>query len=207
MSVAVIKSDGSQGAPVELPAVLFGQEPNEAVVHSYVVAYLANQRQGTAKTKERSEVSGGGIKPWRQKGTGRARAGSIRSPLWPGGGTIFGPSPRSYEIRMPKKQKRLALTSVLSDKARRDRIKVMADLSLADHKTKGFAGLLGRLGLADQKVLIIDEGKNPNLDRASRNIPGVKICRARLTNPYDVLDADVLVITMAGLKEMEEVFA
>lgn len=206
MSVAVIKSDGSQGEMVDLPAALFGREPNEAVVHSYIVAYLANQRQGTAKTKTRKEVNGGGIKPWRQKGTGRARAGTIRSPLWPGGGTVFGPSPRSYETRLPKKQRRLALLSVLSDKARNDRVKVLADLNLADGKTKNFAALLGRLGLAEKKVLILDEGQNADLQRASRNIPAVKVSRARLANVYDVLDADMLVITVAGLKDMEEVF-
>jgi large subunit ribosomal protein L4 len=191
---------------VDLPAALFGREPNEAVVHSYVVAYLANQRQGTSSTKTRKEVNGGGIKPWRQKGTGRARAGTIRSPLWPGGGTVFGPTPRSYETRLPKKQKRLALVSVLSDKARNDRVKIVADLNLADGKTKNFAALLGRLGLADKKVLILDEGQNVDLQRASRNIPAVKVSRARLANVYDVLDADTLVITLAGLKDMVEVF-
>lgn len=206
MSVAVIKTDGSQGEMVDLPAALFGREPNEAVVHSYIVAYLANQRQGTSSTKTRKEVNGGGIKPWRQKGTGRARAGTIRSPLWPGGGTVFGPSPRSYETRLPKKQKRLALLSVLSDKARNDRVKVLADLSLPDGKTKNFAALLGRLGLAEKKVLILHEGQNTDLQRASRNIPAVKVSRARLANVYDVLDADMLVITVAGLKDMEEVF-
>ncbi|MDD4051754.1 MAG: 50S ribosomal protein L4 [candidate division Zixibacteria bacterium] len=206
MSVAVIRTDGSQGEMVDLPAVLFGREPNEAVVHSYIVAYLANQRQGTSSTKTRKDVNGGGIKPWRQKGTGRARAGTIRSPLWPGGGTVFGPSPRSYETRLPKKQKRLALLSVLSDKARNDRVKVLADLNLPDGKTKNFAALLGRLGLSDKKVLILHEGQNADLQLASRNIPAIKVSRARLANVYDVLDADMLVITVAGLKDMEEVF-
>lgn len=206
MSVAVLKTDGSKGETMDLPAALFGQEPNEAVVHSYVVAYLANQRQGTSSTKTRKEVNGGGIKPWRQKGTGRARAGTTRSPLWPGGGTIFGPSPRSYETRLPRKQRRLALLSVLSDKARRDRVRLLADLKLPDGKTKNFAALLGRLELADKKVLVLDEGQNVDAVRASRNIPGVKVCRARLANVYDILDADTLVITVAGLKDMMEVF-
>jgi len=120
MSVSILKMDGSQSSTVELPEKIFGGEPNEAVVHSYVVNYLANQRQGNSSTKTRTEVAGGGAKPWRQKGTGRARAGTNSSPLWPGGGVIFGPSPRSYYNRMPKKQKKLALMSVLADKARSD---------------------------------------------------------------------------------------
>ncbi|MCP4570624.1 MAG: 50S ribosomal protein L4 [FCB group bacterium] len=207
MSVSVIKTDGSQISTVDLPEAIFGREPNEAVVHGYVVRYLANQRQGNAATKSRGMVAGGGAKPWRQKGTGRARAGTIRSPLWPGGGITFGPAPRSYYVRIPKKQKRQALVSVLSDKARRDRIKVLEDLNLLDHKTKNFATMLGKLDLAGKKVLLLDEGSGDNSFRASRNIPGVKVCRARLANAYDVLNADYLVITVAGLKEIEEVFA
>lgn len=207
MAVAVIKMDGSQTTTVDLPSAVFGIEPNEAVVHSYVVRYLANQRQGNASTKKRSDVSGGGTKPWRQKGTGRARAGSIRSPLWPGGGTVFGPSPRSYFVEFPKKQKRLAMKSVFSDKARLDRIKVLENLDLPDNKTKNFAVMLQTLELAGQKVLVLDEGKNPNVRLASRNIPGVQVRRARLASAYDVLNADYLLLTVAGLKEIEEVFA
>ena len=207
MSVSVIKTDGSQVSTLELPEAIFGQEPNEAVVHSYVVRYLANQRQGNAASKSRGMISGGGIKPWRQKGTGRARAGTIRSPLWPGGGIVFGPSPRSYYVRIPKKQKRLALTSVFSDKARSERIKILESLDLPDRKTKNFAAVLSKLGLTGKKVLFLDEGKKADPYWASRNIPGVRICRAGLANAYDVLNADFLVITMAGLKEIEEVFA
>ncbi len=207
MAVAVTKIDGSQTTTVELPQEVFGIEPNEAVVHSYIVRYLANQRQGNSSTKKRSDVSGGGAKPWRQKGTGRARAGTIRSPLWPGGGTVFGPSPRSYFVEFPKKQKRLAMKSVFSDKARLDRIKIIEDLSLPDNKTKNFATLLQALELVGKKVLVLDEGLNPNARLASRNIPGIQVRRARLASAYDVLNADYLLVTMAGLKEIGEVFA
>ena len=207
MAVAVTKIDGSQTTTVELPQEVFGIEPNEAVVHSYIVRYLANQRQGNSSTKKRSDVSGGGAKPWRQKGTGRARAGTIRSPLWPGGGTVFGPSPRSYFVEFPKKQKRLAMKSVFSDKARLDRIKIIEDLSLPYNKTKNFATLLQALELVGKKVLVLDEGLNPNARLASRNIPGIQVRRARLASAYDVLNADYLLVTMAGLKEIGEVIA
>ncbi|MEZ5358951.1 MAG: 50S ribosomal protein L4 [Candidatus Zixiibacteriota bacterium] len=207
MSITVVKQDGTKGSTVELPAAIFGVEPNEAVVHSYIVNFLANQRQGNASTRTRGEVSGGGSKPWRQKGTGRARAGTIRSPLWRGGGTVFGPSPRCYYNRMPKKQKRLALKSVFSDKAVNERIMVLENLEMTDAKTRNFKSLLQNLDLNGRKVLFLDEGVNPNPYIASRNLPGVKVSRARLTNAYDVLHADVVVITLAGLKEIEEVFA
>ena len=207
MSVTVIKADGTKGTTITLPESVFGIEPNESVVHSYIVNFLNNQRQGNSSTKVRSEVNGGGIKPWRQKGTGRARAGTIRSPLWKGGGTVFGPHPRCYYNRMPKKQKRLALKSVFSDKAQNDRIRILEKLELADRKTKSFADLLSKLDVSGRKVLVLDEGINPNPYVASRNIPGVKVSRARLANAYDVLHADFLVITVSGLKEIEEVFA
>jgi large subunit ribosomal protein L4 len=207
MSITVLKTDGSKASTVDLPESIFGIEPNEAVVHSYVVTYLANQRQGNAATKTRNEVAGGGAKPWRQKGTGRARAGTNRSPLWPGGGIIFGPQPRCYYNRMPKKQKRLALKSVLSDKARTDRIKVLEKLELPDHKTKHITELLKTLELSGRKVLFLDEGVNPNPYLAARNLDGVKVSRARLASAYDILHADYLVITVTGLKDIEEVFA
>ncbi len=207
MSLAVLKMDGSTGASVELPEAVFGVEPNEAVVHRYVVNYLANQRQGNSNTKTRSDVRGGGAKPWRQKGTGRARVGTIRSPLWNGGGIVFGPHKRDYYKSMPKKQKQLAIKSVYSDKAQRDRIKLLENLDLADHKTKGIATLLDKLELKGKKVLFIDEGANLNPYRAARNMPGVKVSRARLAAAYDILDADYLVITVAGLKELGEVFS
>ncbi len=206
MTVMPIRIDDGQGGAVNLPESVFGQEPNEAVVHSYVVQYLANQRQGNASTKSRSEVSGGGGKLYRQKGTGRSRAGTTRSPVRVGGGAAFGPKPRSYYVRIPKRQKRLAIKSVLSDKARADRIKVLERLDLPDYKTKNLVAVLDKLELQGKKVLFLDEGGNKNPYLASRNIPGVKVCRARMANAYDVLNADYLVITTAGLKEIEEVF-
>jgi large subunit ribosomal protein L4 len=206
MSLTVFKMDGSQGTTVDLPAKIFDHEPNETVVHTYIVNYLANQRQGNASTKSRSEVQGGGAKPWRQKGTGRARVGTIRSPLWPGGGITFGPVPRSYYNRLPKKLKRIAMLSVFSDKARNDRIRILESLELPDHKSKNMVELLRNLELKDKKTLILDEGEGKNTYLASRNIPGIKVSRARLTNAYDILNADFLVVTMSGLKEIEEVF-
>ena len=206
MPISVLKIDGTQSSTVELPDGIFGRQANEAIVHKSVVGYLANQRQGTASTKTRSDVSGGGTKPWRQKGTGRARVGTIRSPLWHGGGIVFGPSPRDYNVRLPKKQKRTALLSVLSDKARADRIKLLENLDLPDHKTKNFTALLDKLELRGKKVLFLDEGKNRNPYLASRNIPGIMVRRARLANPYELLYAVFVVITMAGLKELEEVY-
>lgn len=207
MSVTILKADGSKGSAVELPEAVFGIEPNEVVVHSYVVNYLANQRQGNASTRVRSEIRGGGAKPWRQKGTGRARAGTIRSPLWRGGGIVFGPHPRCYYNRMPKKQKRLALKSVFSDKAKKENIRILDKLDFPDKKTKNLRTLLGKLELVGKKVLILDEGMNPNPYWAARNYEGIKISRARLANAYDVLNAEILVITMSGLKEIEEVFS
>lgn len=206
MAVSVLKMDGSQSSTLDLPEKIFGGEPNEAVVHRYVVNYLANQRQGTASTKSRSEVTGGGAKPWRQKGTGRARAGTIRSPLWPGGGIIFGPRPRSYYSRMPKKQRRLAILSAFADKARAERVKVLEALEMPDHKTRSLLALLGALDLTGRKVLFLDEGKNPHPYQAARNIPGIEVKRARLANAYDVVNAEYLVITTAGLRDLEEVY-
>jgi large subunit ribosomal protein L4 len=202
-----MKMDGSQSATMDLPEKIFGIEPNEAVVHSYVVTYLNNQRQGTASTKSRSEVQGGGAKPWRQKGTGRARAGTNRSPLWPGGGIVFGPTPRVFYRRLPKKQRQLALFSAFSDKARADRIKVLETLELPDRKTRSLVSVLKNLELGDKKVLVLDEGMNPNPYFAARNIEGVKVSRARLTNAYDILNADYLVLTKAAVQDLEEVYS
>ncbi|MEE8576801.1 MAG: 50S ribosomal protein L4, partial [candidate division Zixibacteria bacterium] len=163
MSVKVYNQEGAEVGSVELKPELFGIEPNEAVVHQYVVNYLARQRQGTASTKERSDVRGGGRKPWRQKGTGRARAGTTSSPLWRGGGIVFGPHPRKYGSRFPKQMKKLALRSVFSDKAKGDRIKVIESLEFSEAKTKTMVGILTRLSLSEGKCLILDEGKNDKL--------------------------------------------
>lgn len=206
MSLSVHKADGSAGKTINLPEKIFGVEPREAVMHSAVISQLKNQRQGNAATLTRMYVSGGGIKPWRQKGTGRARAGSIRSPLWPGGGTVFGPHPKEYRSRLPKKQKRLALLSAFSSMARDNKIKLVESLDLPDHKTKNMAALLGKLELTGKKVLILDEGQTNKPYLAGRNIPGVQVMRARLANAAAMLNADVLLITLPGLKDIEEVF-
>ena len=207
MNVKVYNQEGREVGTVELNPEVFGIKPNEAVVHQYVVNYLARQRQGTVLTKTRKEVSGGGKKPWRQKGTGRARAGTIRSPLWRGGGTVFGPQPRTYGSRFPKQMKKLAMQSVFSDKAALERIRVLDQVQLAKPKTKAVADLMAKLNLAGKKCLVLHEGRHDNFMLSCRNLPAVKYCRAALANGYDVLDADYLVFTKAGLEKVAEVFA
>ena len=207
MTVKVYSQDGAEVGSVELDQHVFGTEPHESLVHQYVVNYLARQRQGTASTKSRSEVRGGGRKPWRQKGTGRARAGTIRSPLWRGGGTVFGPSPREYGSKMPRAMKNLAIRSVFSDKARSGGIKVVDQITMEEFKTKAVRGILTRLDLADKKCLLLDEGRNDKLVYSCRNLPGVHYCRATLANGYDVLNADVVLLTRAGLDKIVEVFS
>lgn len=206
MNVKVYNQEGLEVGAVDLSPDVFGIEPNEAVVHQYIVNFLARQRQGNASTKVRSGVRGGGRKPWRQKGTGRARAGTIRSPLWRGGGIVFGPHPRSYGSEMPKKMRRLAIRSVLSDKAGVERIKVLDQIKLEQIKTKAMVGIIDKLELTGKKCLILDEGRNENLVKSCSNIPRVKYCRAGLANGYDLLNADFLILTKAGLDKVQEVF-
>jgi large subunit ribosomal protein L4 len=207
MTVKVYNQDGQAVGEVELKPQVFGVEPNEAVVHQYIVNYLARQRQGTAETRTRSEVRGGGRKPWRQKGTGRARAGTIRSPLWRGGGTVFGPKPRTYGSKFPRQMKKLAMQSVLSDKAASERIVVLEDIKLEKPQTKAVVDLVNKLELTGKKCLLLVEGRNDNLMLSCRNLQKLKYGRAATTNGYDVLDADVLIFTRAGLEKVEEVFA
>ncbi|MEW6014425.1 MAG: 50S ribosomal protein L4 [Candidatus Zixiibacteriota bacterium] len=207
MEAKVYNQDGAEVGVVSLSEKVFGVKPRPEVVHQYVVNYLANQRQGTSSSKGRSDVSGGGSKPWRQKGTGRARAGTIRSPLWRGGGIIFGPEPRSYFSKFPRKMKRLAILSALSDKAQNSHLVVIDSLQLPEIKTKKIVGILDKLGIENKKCLILDEGANANLMLSVRNIPKVKYTRAPLVNTYDVINADVLLVTKAGLEKVEEVFA
>lgn len=206
MEVKLYNQQGAEIGKVELKPEVFEIEPSEALVHQYVVTYLARQRQGNAKTKERSEVSGGGRKPWRQKGTGRARAGTIRSPLWRGGGTVFGPRPRLYGNAMPKRMKKTAIRSVFSDKAQADRIKIVDQIKFDEIKTKSMVNVLTQLNLADKKCLILDEGDNRNTFLACRNLPMVMYSRAALANGYDLLNADVVLMTKAGLDKVHEVF-
>jgi large subunit ribosomal protein L4 len=192
---------------VDLKAEVFGIEPNEAVVHQYIVNYLANQRQGNTESKTRRDVSGGGKKPWRQKGTGRARSGTSRSPLWRGGGTVFGPHQRTYGSHFPRRMKQLAIRSVFSDKAKAERIKIVDQIQLAETKTRLVAGMLTKLALAGRKCLILDEGRNDALALSCRNLPGVRYRRAALANGFELLDAEVVVLTKAGLAKVEEVFS
>jgi large subunit ribosomal protein L4 len=207
MEVKIYNQEGSEVGTTSLNEAVFGAKPNFQVVHQYVVNYLANQRQGTSKAKGRSDVSGGGTKPWRQKGTGRARAGSIRSPLWRGGGIIFGPQPRSYFSEFPKRMKRLAAVSAFSDKAQNANLFVIDKIDLPEIKTKTMATILDKLGLDNKRCLILDEGENKNLVLSVRNLHGVKYSRAPLANTYDIVNADVLLMTKAGLSKIEEVFA
>lgn len=207
MTVKVYNQEGQEVGKLELKAEVFGIEPNEDVVHQYITNLLTRQRQGNSSTRTRRDVRGGGKKPWRQKGTGRARAGTIRSPLWRGGGTVFGPHPRNYNPSFPKRMKRLAIQSVLSDKAKGEKIRVIDRFSFEKPKTKSIVNLFTKLEVADKKCLILDEGKNQNLLLSCRNIPKLKYGRAALTNGYDLLNADVVLFTKAGLEKVQEVFA
>ena len=198
--------DGREAGTVDLPASLFASEVNEAVVHQAVVAYLANQRQGTAQTKERSDVRGGGAKPYRQKGTGRARAGTIRSPIWRGGGTVFGPHPRKYTQSLPRKMRRLALCSSLTTRAANGDVLVVKELKFDEPKTKQFAGILKNMNV-EGKTLVVLEGANVATIKSARNIPGVRVTLADMVTTYDVVWADKIVVTSDAVKKMEEVFA
>ncbi len=206
MEAKLYNKEGAEVGTVSLNETVFGAKPNPELVHQYTVNYLANQRQGTSSSKGRSDVSGGGAKPWRQKGTGRARAGTIRSPLWKGGGITFGPRPRSYYRKFPKKMKRAAIISAFSSKAQDEKLRVVEDLALEEVKTKTMAGILDKLGLEKKRCLILDEGVNEQLILSVRNLRNARYLRAPLANAYDLVDADVLVITKAGLEKIEEVF-
>jgi large subunit ribosomal protein L4 len=207
MTVKVYNQEGAEVGSVDLNSKVFGIEPNEAVVHQYVTNYLARQRQGKASTKTRSGVAGGGKKPGRQKGTGHARSGTASSPIWRGGGIVFGPHPRQYGSKLPRKMKRLALQSVFSDKAKSEKIRVVEAIQLSEIKTREVVTMLSKLELAGKKCIILDEGKNENLALSCRNIPGVRYSRASLANGYELLDAEYLLLTKPGLEKVEEVFS
>lgn len=206
MEAKLYNQQGAEVGKVELKSDIFDVEPNEGLVHQYIVTYLARQRQGNASTKERAEVRGGGRKPWRQKGTGRARAGTIRSPLWRGGGTTFGPTSRLYGNAMPKRMKKQAIRSVLADKAKSDRIRVLDEIKFEEIKTKSIINMLANFDLDGKKCLILDEGKNNNCYLSCRNLEMVMYSRAALANGYDLLNADYVVVTKAGLEKIHEVF-
>ncbi|APB74115.1 MULTISPECIES: 50S ribosomal protein L4 [Paenibacillus] len=204
--VALFNISGSQVGEIDLNDAVFGIEPNKHVLHDAVVMQLASLRQGTHKVKGRSEVRGGGRKPWKQKGTGRARQGSIRAPQWVGGGTVFGPTPRSYAYKLPKKVRRLAIKSALSSKVIENEIIVLDALTLNGPKTKEFAAILNNLK-ADRKALIVAPSYDDNVALSARNIPGVKFVAADGINVLDVLGHDKLIITKEAVQKVEEVLA
>lgn len=204
--VALFNVSGSQVGEVELSDQVFGIEPNEHVVHQAVVMQQASMRQGTHKVKGRSEVSGGGAKPWRQKGTGRARQGSIRAPQWKGGGVVFGPTPRSYAYKLPKKVRRLAMKSVLSAKVNEGKIVVLDELSMEQPKTKAFVEILNNLNV-ERKALVVSAAFDENVALSSRNIPGIKFLDASGINVLDVIGHDQLIITKEAVEKVQEVLA
>ena len=204
--VDVYDVEGKKVKTLDLKEEVFGLTPNEAVVHSVLVNYLANQRQGTQSTKTRAEVSGGGRKPWRQKGTGRARQGSIRAPHWVGGGIALGPKPRSYNYTVNKKEKRLAIKSLLSSKVLENELTVVDHLELKEIKTKEMAKILNNLKLEGKTVILLPEG-NENVQKSARNMEGVKTLRVDTINVYDLLKHKNLVVTEDTVKKLEEVYA
>ncbi len=195
---------GDAQGEVTLPEAAFGVEPNQHVMWEAVRNYLANQRQGTAKVKSRSEVRGGGRKPWRQKGTGRARVGTIRSPLWTGGGRAFGPRPRDYGYALPKKVRRLALRSALSAKAQAGEILVLSDFQIEEARTRRIADILKSLELAEMKCLLVTSEHDPLLVRAGRNIPTLAIRESRLLTTYEVLQVERVLVFESALAKIEE---
>lgn len=204
--VALYNISGDQVGEIELNDSVFGVPVHRSVMHDAVVAYLAGLRRGTHDTKTRAEVSGGGKKPWRQKGTGRARHGSIRSPIWRGGGIVFGPHPRDYSIRLPKKVRRLAIKSALSSKVEEGNILVLDDLKMEQPKTREMARILNNLKI-DKKALVVIAGNDENVVKSARNIPGIKPVAANWLNVYDILAHNTLVITRDAVSRVEEVLA
>ena len=204
--VDVYNMQGKKVSDVELSEAVFGIEPNENIVHSALVNYLANQRQGTQSTKTRAEVSGGGRKPWRQKGTGRARQGSIRAPQWIKGGIALGPKPRSYSYRINKKEKQLAIRSLLSAKVLDNELTVVDKLEVEEAKTKVMAKALTDLKVEGKALIMLPE-KNEKVQKSARNIEGVKTTLVETINVYDLLKYNKLVVTEDAVKKLEEVYA
>ncbi|MGO3626512.1 50S ribosomal protein L4 [Lactiplantibacillus plantarum] len=205
-SVALFKQDGTQNGDVTLNDAVFGVEPNENVVFDAILMQRASMRQGTHAVKNRSARRGGGRKPWRQKGTGRARQGSIRSPQWRKGGVVFGPTPRSYSYKLPKKVMRLALKSVLSQKVLDNSLVAVDSLAFDAPKTKDFVNVLNNLNV-DTKTLVLVEEDNEKAALAGRNLPNVKILKAKGVNVLDVANSDKLVVTQKALDQLEEALA
>lgn len=204
--VALYDISGAQIGELELNDNIFGIEPNQAVLYDFVKMQLANKRVGTASTKTRAEVRGGGKKPWRQKGTGRARVGSSRNPVWKGGGITFGPKPRDFSYKLPKKVRRLAMKSALSSKVIDSSIIVLDQFNLDEPKTKDFIRILDSLNIENPTLVITADG-DPNVTRSARNIPGVKPLKVDFMNVYDLLKYDTLLITRDAIARIEEVYA
>jgi large subunit ribosomal protein L4 len=198
---------GKETGSVELPAALFDQQVNEHLLYQAVKTYLTNQRQGTAKVKSRVEVSGGGRKPWKQKGTGRARSGSNTSPIWVGGGRAHGPEPHDYHLDLPKKQRRLALASALSLKAREAKVSVLTDIKMDAPKSKTIATMLGAMGLGGTKTLVVFGAHEENVHKSCRNLRRLSTTLAHQVNTYGLLDCETVIFTESGLKRLTEVFA
>ena len=206
LKIDVYNIEGKKVSDIELSDKVFGIEPNEKIVHSVLVNYMANQRQGTASTKTRAEVSGGGRKPWKQKGTGRARQGSIRAPQWFKGGIALGPKPRDYSYTVNKKEKRLAIKSVLSSKVLENNLVVVDSLSFKEIKTKNMVKALDALKVEGKTLILLPE-KNENVQKSARNIEGVKTSLVNTINVYDLLKYKKLVLTVDTIKKLEEVYA
>ena len=204
--VALYNMAGNVTGEIDLNDWVFGCEVNEAVLHQAVVMQLNNQRQGNAATKTRGMVRGGGRKPWKQKGTGRARAGTIRSPLWVGGGTVFGPHPRNYSFSMPRKVRRLAIRSALTSKVNAGELLVVDSIEFQEMKTKNVVNMLGNFKLNDVKALIITAERDEKVDMSSRNIPGVKAIASSGLNVYDILNHQRVIVTQDAVAKIEEVF-
>ncbi|WP_342614892.1 50S ribosomal protein L4 [Peribacillus frigoritolerans] len=204
--VTLFNQTGSQVGDIELNETIFGIEPNNHVLFEAIIMQRASLRQGTHKVKNRSEVAGGGRKPWKQKGTGRARQGSIRSPQWRGGGIVFGPTPRSYSYKLPKKVRRLAIKSALSAKALEENILVLESLSFEAPKTKEFVAVLKNLSV-DTKTLVVTDGLDEKVALSARNIPGVTVVEADGLNVLDVVSHNKLILTKSAVEKVEEVLA
>ena len=205
-NLAVVDMEGKNVGTIDLADSIFGIEPNVAVMHQMVVNYLAAQRQGTQSALTRSEVSGGGKKPWRQKGTGRARQGSTRAPQWTHGGIVFAPKPRSYRFTVNKKVRRLAMKSAFSSKAAANEIIVVDAITMDEYKTKKIVAMLSAIG-ADKKALIVLDAVDSKIIKSANNIPGVKTAQVDTLNVYDILGADKPVIVKNAVSKIEEVYA
>ena len=204
-NVSVFNMEGNEVGTMELNDAIFGAKVNEHLVHLAVVSQLANKRQGTQKAKTRSEVSGGGRKPWRQKGTGHARQGSTRAPQWTGGGVVFAPTPRDYSMKLNKKEKRAALKSALSSRVAENKFIVIDEMNFGEIKTKNFQNMLNNLNV--NKALVVLEDGNVNAELSARNIADVKTARTNTINVFDILKYNTLILTKSAVASIEEVYA